>query len=202
MLGDPSKGLERLIRADAVTLHQDSLGLTDHVPGSQCRVQVLDAPRLVFVQRGGREDDAGQGCQHHSFGVVKDVECPWALEAARVSGATPWCLILVLSVMGLRVSEACGLCVGDLTVVSGTYRLRVERKGGISQVLEVPSALGEVLFDLARSRPPGPPLLSGPRGGWLSRRQAQRIVASLAEEAGIDHHVHPHLLRHTFSPLP
>lgn len=122
-------------------------------------------------------------------------------EAAEASGATPWCLILVLSVMGLRVSEACGLCVGDLTVASGTYRLRVQRKGGIPQVLEVPSAVGEVLFDLARSRPPGAPLLCGPRGGWLSRRQAQRIVASLAEEAGIDHHVHPHLLRHTFVSL-
>lgn len=123
------------------------------------------------------------------------------VEVARVYGATQWCLVMVLSVMGLRVSEACGLCVGDLVVVSGTYRLSVKRKGGISQVLEVPSALGEALFHLGRSRPPGAPLLCGPRGGWLSRRQAQRIVARLAKEAGIDHHVHPHLLRHTFVSL-
>ena len=119
-------------------------------------------------------------------------------EVAEAAGATPWCLIMLLSVMGLRVSEACGLGVGDLTVTSGTYRLKVTRKGGISQVLEVPSALGEVLSDLGGSRPAGAPLICGPRGGWLSRRQAQRIVAGLAEAAGIDVHVHPHLLRHTF----
>ena len=108
---------------------------------------------------------------------------------------------MVLSILGLRVSEACGLGVGDLTIVCGTYQLHVLRKGGISQVLEMPSALGEVLFELVRSRPPGAPLLCGPRGGWLSRRQAQRIVASLAKDAGIDHHVHPHLLRHSFVSL-
>lgn len=108
---------------------------------------------------------------------------------------------MVLSILGLRVSEACGLGVGDLKVVSGTYQLSVQRKGDMSQVLEVPSALGEALFALGCSRPPGAPLLYGPRGGWLSRRQAQRIVASLAKDAGIDHHVHPHLLRHSFVSL-
>jgi integrase/recombinase XerD len=123
------------------------------------------------------------------------------LRAAEKKGRSTWCLVLLLGAMGLRVSEACALAVGDLSVGPGPARIRVVRKGGVSEDLEAPEPIGAGLKELARGRPPSAPLIVSSSGRWLSRRQAHRIVAGLAERAGISRQVHPHLLRHSFVSL-
>jgi integrase/recombinase XerD len=123
------------------------------------------------------------------------------LRAAEKKGRSTWCLVLLLGAMGLRVSEACALAVGDLSVGPGPARIRVVRKGRVSEDLEAPEPIGAGLKELARGRPPSAPLILSSSERWLSRRQAHRIVARLGERAGIPRQVHPHLLRHSFVSL-
>jgi integrase/recombinase XerD len=123
------------------------------------------------------------------------------LRAAEKEGRSTWCLVLLLGAMGLRVSEACALAVGDLSAGPGLVRIRVRRKGGVRETLEVPEPIADGLKGLARGRLESAPLIASASGRWLSRRQAHRIVARLGERAGIPRPVHPHLLRHSFVSL-
>jgi len=39
----------------------------------------------------------------------------------------------------------------------------------------------------------------GESGGYINRNRLWRMVAKTARKGGLDKHVHPHLLRHTFA---
>jgi len=123
------------------------------------------------------------------------------LRAAEKESTPTWRLVLLLGAMGLRVSEACALAVGDLSAGPGQVRIRVRRKGGVRETLEVPEPVADGLKGLARGRLESAPLIASASGRWLSRHQAHRIVARLGERAGIPRPVHPHLLRHSFVSL-
>lgn len=104
-------------------------------------------------------------------------------------------LIGLLMAMGLRVSEACGARVEHLTTDAGAPVLELVRKGGRTHRLPVPPAVHRALIAATGDRPIGP-ILTGPRGGHLTRHAAAELVAHLGEKAGIPH-LTPHLLRHT-----
>lgn len=106
---------------------------------------------------------------------------------------------------GLRVSEVCGLKVGDVQAQVGL--LTVRGKGSKQRLVPVHQTALERLADYlagARAR-----LLKGAareevfvnsRGGApLSRMSVLRIVRKYAEAAGIGGRVTPHTLRHTFA---
>lgn len=120
-------------------------------------------------------------------------------------------LLELLYASGLRISEALGLDVGDLSFV--TESVRVMGKGDRERVVPVGEvALGAIERYLATARPSlaaaatdrrrpsgtGPLFLSA-HGRRLSRMEAWRAVRRSAQRAGITRHVSPHTLRHSFA---
>lgn len=104
---------------------------------------------------------------------------------------------------GLRVSEALSLTVDDVRTDRGFVRVR--GKGNKERLAPLSEAARDRLLDYLPERSAFGPkdgeaaLFLGARGGPLSRREAQRIVARLAAQAGIGQSVHPHTLRHSFA---
>lgn len=104
---------------------------------------------------------------------------------------------------GLRVSEALSLTTDDVRADRGFVRVR--GKGGKERLAPLSEAarlrLREYLDErggLSRDAA-DQTLFLGVRGGPLTRREAQRIVSRLAEQAGVGQSVHPHTLRHSFA---
>ncbi|RMH01316.1 MAG: tyrosine recombinase XerD [Planctomycetota bacterium] len=131
------------------------------------------------------------------------------LDAPPASG---WCglrdraLLALLYGGGLRVSEACGLRLGDLSLRlggdDGPGILRIRGKGGKERLVPFGGRGRERLEAwLALGRPGRPQrsdavLLS--RGGLpLDRHRAWRVVRRWAETAGLPGPIHPHVLRHS-----
>ncbi len=135
------------------------------------------------------------------------------LDAAGAPGTTlalrDRALLEVLYGTGARISEAVGLDVDDLDLVStpeqGTVRL--SGKGGKQRVVPVGSyARAAVEAYLVRGRPElastGPgvaALFLNARGGRLSRQSAWTVLVRAAERAGVTAEVSPHTLRHSFA---
>lgn len=110
-------------------------------------------------------------------------------------------LLELLYATGVRISEACGLDVGD--VDQARRVVRVLGKGGRERAVPygVPAQRALDAW-LAHGRPAlasprsGGALLLGARGGRLNPTTARRIVAGYAEAAGLPR-VTPHGLRHS-----
>lgn len=98
------------------------------------------------------------------------------------------------------MSETTSLEVTDLVEEMGVDLLRVRRKGGRVEIVRVNHDLARALCCLVSGRARGP-LLTDDAGVGISRFQAHRLVAALGRDAGIDHAVYPHLLRHSCSSL-
>jgi integrase/recombinase XerC len=103
---------------------------------------------------------------------------------------------------GLRLAELATLDVDGLDLAAG--EVRVTGKGAKERIVPVGSAAREALGDwlaarVAMARADERALFVGARGARLSRRaiQARLAVRSLAQ--GLDRHVHPHMLRHSFA---
>jgi tyrosine recombinase XerC len=129
------------------------------------------------------------------------VEAPFADDAW---GARDRALLELLYGCGLRVSEACGLDLGDVDL--GRERVRVLGKGGRER--EVP--MGEVAADATRTylkegrdlAPPGGhprALFRNRRGKRLSSRDARAVVEKYRRMVLSGRHVSPHTLRHSFA---
>jgi integrase/recombinase XerD len=118
-------------------------------------------------------------------------------------------LLELLYAAGLRISEALGLDVEELSVDGGF--VRVIGKGDHERLVPV----GDIALDwlnrwLVEARPAllaighvsperGGPLFIGDRGGRLARQQAFGIVKVAARAAGLSDGVSPHTLRHSFA---
>jgi integrase/recombinase XerD len=105
---------------------------------------------------------------------------------------------------GLRVSEACSLPIEALDRRNAL--VRVSGKGNKERLVPVGRAaldaveayLGDGRIRLARGRQV-PVLLLNARGAGLSRMGFWKILRQHVCAAGIDRHVSPHTLRHTFA---
>ncbi|HET7473985.1 MAG TPA: tyrosine recombinase [Candidatus Limnocylindrales bacterium] len=118
-------------------------------------------------------------------------------------------LLELLYAAGLRVSEALGLDLEDLSIDGGF--VRVIGKGDMERLVPV----GDVALDwlgtwLRDGRPAllaihhvepvrGGPLFLGDRGARLARQQAFAAVKAAARRAGLPEAVSPHTLRHSFA---
>lgn len=105
---------------------------------------------------------------------------------------------------GLRVSELCGLEIGDLHFPDGL--VRVLGKGSKERLVPIGrQVIGAVSVYLNTTRPAldrgrtAGRLLLNARGQPLSRVGAWGIVKAHARRAGITKRVTPHTLRHTFA---
>lgn len=120
------------------------------------------------------------------------------------SGLRDRAILELLYGAGLRISELTALDVDDVDLESGT--VRVMGKGGKER--EVPLgayARAAVEAYLSRSRremarpTSRAAMFLNARGGRLTRQSANRLVDRSARSAGIQTHVTPHTLRHSFA---
>ena len=102
---------------------------------------------------------------------------------------------------GLRVSEVCGLRVGDVDLVERT--LRVRGKGKKERVIPFgrPALAGlEAYWSSAgHSRGPESAVFLAPGGGPVGPRDVQRRLKRHLAAAGLDPELTPHKLRHSFA---
>jgi integrase/recombinase XerD len=132
------------------------------------------------------------------------------LEAASV-GDTPVsmrdrALFEVLYGAGARISEAVGLDIDDVDLVQPAS-VRLLGKGDKQRVVPLGSyAVTALDAYLVRARPSlatagrgTPALFLNQRGARLSRQSAWDALQRAAERAGLEGHVSPHTLRHSFA---
>ncbi len=101
---------------------------------------------------------------------------------------------------GLRISEALGLTGADDPLGSS---LRIRGKGGKERIVPVIPAAAEAVaayvkacpFDLADEAP----LFRGARGGALSPRLIQKVMADVRAQLGLPATATPHAMRHSFA---
>lgn len=115
-------------------------------------------------------------------------------------------LLEVMYGSGLRVSELCGLDLGDLELCQGTARVR-QGKGGKDRIVPLSGmsirALqryldrrGELIHPRTSWQDPAA-LYLNQRGGRLTARSVRRLVNRSCVEAGTRVTVSPHALRHS-----
>lgn len=117
-------------------------------------------------------------------------------KAAKELGGRHWAISELLCVLGLRISEACSVSIGDYSDVErGHPVLHVTRKGNKHVTLPLPVSVLLALQDAAGDRPAGEPLLTTMDGRRLHRSTATGLVVTIRKRAGIHRNVNPHLLR-------
>jgi integrase/recombinase XerD len=121
-----------------------------------------------------------------------------------VVGLRDKAMIELMYSTGLRVSELCGLRVGDLEMQSGC--LRCLGKGNKERLVPVGrSALALVQEYLRDSRPrllgdkASPNLFLSQIGTRLDRIGFWRIIGDYGRKAGLRRKLKPHMLRHSFA---
>lgn len=134
--------------------------------------------------------------ESHATGLDRN-EVGAILVAAGLANARDHALISLLTLNGLRVSEATGASIEALGLERGHRTLVIERKGG--KVVTIPLAPRTArAIDLAVGERCEGPIFCGVDGERLDRHAAGRIVRRIARRAGITKRVGPHTLRHAF----
>lgn len=156
-------------------------------------VRALQAPRLKpGLPKPLSEDDA----LRLPDAVERDAEEPWV--AARDTA-----IVLLLYGAGLRLGEAMALTAADLDAALAGGGLRVTGKGGKTRVVPLLAVVVAALDEYRALSPyvpdAGEPLFRGVRGGPLSPRIVQRLMARLRGALGLPETVTPHALRHSFA---
>lgn len=124
-----------------------------------------------------------------------------------VLGLRDRALLELLYSTGARITEAVTLAVDDLDLDATAPVVQVTGKGRRARVVPVGShAARAVAAYLVRGRPTLAAqgrsrgmLFLGQRGAPLSRQSAWAVLQQAAERAGLEAHVSPHTLRHSFA---
>jgi site-specific recombinase XerD len=114
-------------------------------------------------------------------------------------------LLEILYGSGLRVSEAAGLNVDDLSLKERT--VRITGKGRKTRMVPIGKASAQALKDYLRTGRAGllkaghssSGLFASRRGSRMSVRSIQATVRRYAAVAGLRDGVHPHTLRHSYA---
>ena len=108
-------------------------------------------------------------------------------------------MMTVMLNIGLRVSEISNLKPGHLNLTEGKLRV-VNGKGGVDRDLAIPNGYTtELLKKWKDRRPKGEYFFCTLKGGQVSTRYIGLAVKRYVLKAGINKHVSPHSLRHTFA---
>jgi integrase/recombinase XerD len=139
---------------------------------------------------------------------IDDVEALIASNSDDVPGIRNRALIETLYATGARVSEIIQLDLADISKSdSETVTVKVHGKGGKERLVPLGKFAQQALDQyLTRSRPAlvrksaeSALFLNEKRGTRLTRQSAWQIVMTAASLAGIESHVSPHALRHSFA---
>jgi integrase/recombinase XerD len=134
--------------------------------------------------------------ESHAIGLDRN-EVGALLVAAGLGPAIEHALISVLTLNGLRVSEATGANIEALGLERGHRTLTILRKGG--KIVTIPLAPRTPrAIDLAIGERGEGPIFTTADGRRLDRHGAARIVRRVARRAGITKPIGPHTLRHAF----
>ena len=106
-------------------------------------------------------------------------------------------LIVMLSMLGLRVSEACSVHIEDLGGERGHRTIRILGKGHKRATVPMPPPVFRAIDLAIGGRTEGPVLLSA-TGLPMTRDMAGRVVKRLCKKAGITKRISPHSLRHSY----
>ena len=90
----------------------------------------------------------------------------------------------MLGLLGLRIFEATGADIADLSEEHGHRVLRVCGKGSKVVLVPLPPAVGRAI-DRATGTRTGGPILLNSRGARMDRHAATRRLRRLAEDAGV-----------------
>lgn len=127
-----------------------------------------------------------------------------APDVATPQGQRDRALIELLYASGLRVSELVSLNIEQLDLER--HEIRVWGKGAKERLVLMGKPATEALqryFNEGRKTLLGkknnPALFINQDGERILARRVQKILDYYAKKAGIDKHVHPHILRHTFA---
>ena len=109
-------------------------------------------------------------------------------------------VVTLLYGCGLRISEALGLTGSDVPLPA---TLRITGKGGKERVVPVIAAARDAVAAYIRLCPYSPaadaPLFRGVRGGALSPRMIQGVMARARMQLGLPATATPHAMRHSFA---
>lgn len=143
----------------------------------------------------------------HSVPKPLTVEKSRALSSA-ITADEPWiaardrAVLLLLYGAGLRISEAVGLRVSDLPTAERDV-IRIVGKGGKERLAPILPVVRDAIADYRRLCPhqlaPDDIAFRGARGGPLSPRIIQLVIASLRDHLGLPETATPHALRHSFA---
>ncbi len=99
---------------------------------------------------------------------------------------------------GLRHEELRMMNVGDVDLSAGV--VRVMGKGEKERLAPIAGAAVEAMRLHLAGHPLGARALwLGPRGKRISQKMVRKTLAALASSVGVDGHIHPHRLRHSFA---
>jgi site-specific recombinase XerD len=121
------------------------------------------------------------------------------LTAARESvNDYDFALVAMLGLLGLRIFEATGADIADLSEEHGHRVLRVCGKGTKIVLVPLPPAVGRAIDRAVAGRTGGAILLKN-RGTRMDRHAGTRRLRHLVQHAGVPiARPHPYMLRHTF----
>lgn len=124
------------------------------------------------------------------------------LRAAREDKPAAWALVALMLTEGLRVSEATGATIENVTIHQGVRVLRIYRKGGKRKFVTLGSQALAAIEAASEGRKRGPIALSRD-GTAYSYSGAYDLVRRLAYRAGLEQpeSIRPHSLRHTFATM-
>lgn len=106
-------------------------------------------------------------------------------------------VIVMLGMLGLRVSEACSVHIEDLGGERGHRTIRILGKGHKRATVPMPPPVFRAIDAAIGDRKEGPVLLTS-SGMPMTRDYAGRIVRRLSKKAGITKRISPHSLRHSY----
>ena len=128
--------------------------------------------------------------------TMSRIEMGKLLGIATASNPADGALIGMMCLMGLRVSEACGILIENCrTEIRGHRVMRFTGKGGKPATLPLTIHMQRLIDAAAGDRTSGPVVLTK-SGGPQNRRGAYGRMKILVKRAGLPAGLHPHSARH------
>lgn len=130
--------------------------------------------------------------------VLTPLEYAAFLRAAEATGPTEHAIAALGGMVGLRVSEMTQLDASNIGSSRGYVTITVLSKGEKTHVIPLPIPVMRPVLLLAELCPTGA-LLRNKAGERMDRRDLNRCVKRMGEQAGISHNITPHGLRRTYA---